>query len=506
MATQFPPSSPLLGHTEKHDDPFNSFSHGSPKKLVLNTPFNRKAEGVQEEYPTPNPSSSVGNRGSSPVRNDHKVVRSEIEQEHVKDLEDTHRIVNTQKPLKVLLYPNEKVTLGRSSRCDYFMKTKFASRIHMKLQYTKDEEELTVLCKGSNPLVVMFNKREYGNVARLEEGVYFFNRKIQGDNAESYEELKVFSGEQLTVPYNEKLSISVMDYTVIVEVTSDESETEDEIPVLRKRLSSIEATEQMKEVEPDHLQTPTDKPIRPAEVAPMKNLSRGSTPVLLSSDSFEPETITKPAQTSAKAVRAKSEEPESDSPEPLKLKIALNRSKSVEVKDARLPLVPRSTNELNKDHSDKIRRTRKAESGLSPLKKRPEHLQPRQKIEGMNIDHILKSVPDFESIHNLITNHLAFSRLAQTPLTQLHAVSAMTQKLTIEQMRAVLAALPRIGVIYRQGKDAAGNYLDEEYYYDIEKDLDEERVKLVNSLKGGGLRNCRKTHKQYFWKKPGTKK
>jgi hypothetical protein len=496
MTTQFPPSSPLLAHTDHHDDPFNS--SGSPKKLIISTPFNRDThtKNREETYPTPNPSSSAGNRESSPTRvESYNPVRSEIDLECVKDNEDSHRIVNRQKALKVLLYPNEKVTLGRSSRCDYFMKSRFASRLHVKLQYNKEKDELTVLCKGNNKVHIQFTEKKYGRVLCLEENVYLFEQKEPSECGpdESFEELEVACGEQFTVPYSPSLSLRVMDYEVVVDVTSDESETEDEIPVLKKRLSSIEPTEQMKEVEPDHLQTPIDKPTRPVEsTAPVRQLSQGSTPILKSSESL---TENKPSDC------FKSVEPEG--------KITTEtheRSKSFEIKKERLVLHQKSSNDLNKEMMEKMRRTRKAEPGLSPIKKRPERLQPRQKIEAMNIEKILSTIDKVEPIKNVLTNHLAFSRLSQTPLKQLQTVSALTQKLSREQLRAVLADTPHIGVIYRHGKDAAGKHLDEEYYYDVENDNDKERVNLVNTMKGGGLRNCRKTHKQYFWKKPGTTK
>ncbi|OUM53889.1 hypothetical protein BVG19_g3217 [[Candida] boidinii] len=125
------------------------------------------------------------------------------------------------------------------------------------------------------------------------------------------------------------------------------------------------------------------------------------------------------------------------------------------------------------------------------------------------VSNVLKDVKDLSEICNVLGNHLAFSRVSSTPLRQVFALNAIqSHKLTIEQLRAILIHhLEFIGVIYREGKDAAGKPLDEEYYYIPEKDKDQGRVKLAEELKGpgAGLRSCRKTHKQYFWKKP-TKK
>ncbi|OWB59770.1 hypothetical protein B5S29_g633 [[Candida] boidinii] len=125
------------------------------------------------------------------------------------------------------------------------------------------------------------------------------------------------------------------------------------------------------------------------------------------------------------------------------------------------------------------------------------------------VSNVLKDVKDLSEICNVLGNHLAFSRVSSTPLRQVYSLNAIqSHKLTIEQLRAILIHhLEFIGVIYREGKDAAGKPLDEEYYYIPEKDKDQGRVKLAEELKGpgAGLRSCRKTHKQYFWKKP-TKK
>lgn len=510
MSTEYPPSSPFLAavpesEDQLQDDPFHSFSVPS-KKLVLSTPFNKEHKNAvkAETFPTPNPSSSAGARdqdqgSSSPPRTEtavaaellqHPLIRTEVDFQETPD-SNSHKVVNTQRPLKVLLYPNEKVTLGRSSRCDYFMKSKFASRVHIKLQYSKEHDELTVFCKGSNALYIQFHKQIFGRIVKDSEDVYYIETKPSEDcdDDEVFTEIKVVTGEQFTVPYDPELTIRVMDYQIMVDVTSDESETEDEKPVLSKSLSHIEPTQQMKEVEPDYLQTPTDKSTKLSKVdAPTKCVSKTTTPILKSSVSEQ---------------SAHSSFDDSLTPS----------NKVSEAKKERTPLQPMSANDLNKEqqskaanHEVKNRRVRKAEPGLSPVKKKVDRLQPREKIESMNIEQILETVEEVDSIQNVVTNHLAFSRLSQTPLAQLQTVSASTQNLTRQQLRAVLAACPHIGVIYRRGKDAAGKYLDEEYYYDVEKDADEERVKLVNTVKGGGLRSCRKTHKQYFWKKPGASK
>lgn len=122
------------------------------------------------------------------------------------------------------------------------------------------------------------------------------------------------------------------------------------------------------------------------------------------------------------------------------------------------------------------------------------------------IDAILSTISGLEDLSNVITNHIAYARILQTPFSSIRELNSVKQKeLSKLQLRCILIHhIECIGVIFRTGKDAAGKPLDEEYYYIPENDSDKQRVKLVEDLKGSSshLRSCRKTHKQYFWKKP----
>ena len=111
---------------------------------------------------------------------------------------------------------------------------------------------------------------------------------------------------------------------------------------------------------------------------------------------------------------------------------------------------------------------------------------------------------DIEELQNVLANHLAFANVQQCPLSQLKDANSRTKTLSNPELRTILSDKKCIGVITRQGKDAAGKPLEEEYFYDMENDDDEQRKNLVTSMKGGrtGLRSCRRTHKQYFWKRP----
>ncbi|KYK61301.1 hypothetical protein DCS_02443 [Drechmeria coniospora] len=111
------------------------------------------------------------------------------------------------------------------------------------------------------------------------------------------------------------------------------------------------------------------------------------------------------------------------------------------------------------------------------------------------------------SIINHVVNQLAFSRLSSTPLSTImqHLPAEAKTGLERESLREAIEAESCIGIIHRQGKDAAGKPLESEYYYIPEQDGDEQRrAAVVDGLRRPSLRNCRKQHKQYYWKRPRT--
>ncbi|KAI3332495.1 hypothetical protein HD806DRAFT_519219 [Xylariaceae sp. AK1471] len=114
---------------------------------------------------------------------------------------------------------------------------------------------------------------------------------------------------------------------------------------------------------------------------------------------------------------------------------------------------------------------------------------------------------DVAAITNHVVNQLAFSRLSSNPLTAImNNLPAEEKKdLSKSALRRIMEATKCIGVITRQGKDAAGKALESEYYYIPEHDTDESRrIAVTDGLRKPSLRACRKQHKQYYWKRPKT--
>ncbi|KAI5868344.1 hypothetical protein GGS23DRAFT_545017 [Durotheca rogersii] len=123
--------------------------------------------------------------------------------------------------------------------------------------------------------------------------------------------------------------------------------------------------------------------------------------------------------------------------------------------------------------------------------KPPTGQEPEEKFP----DHV-----DADAVRNHVVNQLAFSRLSSNPLSGiLNNLPAEEKKdLTKPTLRRIIETTPCIGVIARQGKDAAGQPLESEYYYISERDTDESRrVAVTDGLRKPSLRACRKQHKVF---------
>jgi hypothetical protein len=116
-------------------------------------------------------------------------------------------------------------------------------------------------------------------------------------------------------------------------------------------------------------------------------------------------------------------------------------------------------------------------------------------------------------IKNHVINQLAFSRLHSMPLSTIHhnlpvelkaaSSSAKADKeilddasLTDRDLKQILDRIPCVGEISREGKDAAGKPLENEYYYVPEMDDNVMRRDTLRASMGStSLRAVRKNHK-----------
>ncbi|KAJ5176543.1 uncharacterized protein N7482_002420 [Penicillium canariense] len=150
---------------------------------------------------------------------------------------------------------------------------------------------------------------------------------------------------------------------------------------------------------------------------------------------------------------------------------------------------------------------------LQPIKSPKQPLNSHeQKEQSETTEKTQEEDESFERVRNHTVNQLAFSRLSSTPFSTIlnnlppsywKSNASNTSGPSRSNIRSILENTKCIGKVAREGKDAAGQPLESEYYYipDFDEDMGR-RETVVNNLRKPGLRNCRKQHKQYFWKKP----
>lgn len=126
---------------------------------------------------------------------------------------------------------------------------------------------------------------------------------------------------------------------------------------------------------------------------------------------------------------------------------------------------------------------------------RPAMPEPRRK-------HIspAKNAANTSPVKNHVINQLAFSRIHSIPLSTIYNNLPSTMKgpvistFSTAELKDVMDKIPCVGEIRRQGTDAAGKPLEDEFYYVPELDTDEHRRAAVSIAKPP-LRATRKQHK-----------
>ncbi|KAI5958016.1 TOS4 [Candida theae] len=443
-------------------------------------------------------------------------------------------------------------TIGRSSQtCQYNLDAKdsYISRTHVKVNYTP--HELTINCIGSNGMSVVIPKSCYVYAKSQNGNEYVVVENTHGEPLSTtktsstsikltaeYSQFYIHKGESISLPRQfENVLLEISKSMVLLNpmdvdepLTDDDEElTDDEELVLIKNKQG-ESNNQ----KPHQDLTPLNKifsssvpqtPSKPkSDTVPMVNSSPKRADeteeamdrsMLDNDDEEEDDDYQTPSKLNSVTIRQPQPNKSvkfniyanSNEPSPHKRSLS-NPSKMVLTDVTNTPrrassAEPRgekSSAKQSKPNDDEHSERQENESNPPMLKKRKKAITRQQTPE---VDNSALSLPNLSEIENILVNHLAFSRLSSTPASFLNTISASTSKLSLLQIRSILHNLKCIGIIYRQGTDAAGKPLEEEYYYMPEQDDDQGRQSLVNNVKGhGGLRSCRRTHKQYYWKKP----
>ncbi|KAK6200009.1 uncharacterized protein RJT21DRAFT_38731 [Scheffersomyces amazonensis] len=546
---QFPPSSPLISNEDYavDEDPFTfkpkqSYDDISDKHL-------ERGRTSTTEYPTPNPSSALF-RSSSPAPSNNIISRNDIETQTPEpqppkkvtfDLDTQHKVrinkdFNILNPdAKVsripLLASKSHITIGRSSKsCDFAINAKnsFISRCHLSLTY--NSQQIVLNCLGQNGVTINIPKpcfvyatnsvdnylvmeNKSGKPLSLNDLKLVKSKSIKLDQNST--QFYIRRNETITIPRLTNILLEISNSVLLINPEDVEEDlTEDEMPTL---ITPIKSTIKS----PPQPKTPSKTSSEIRNQTELEDSQKQIAQAEVDLQEQEQEQEQEHEHEQEQEIEPTPSKPPillQPNPKPItKFKIFEDVQKEEEYEPTRVPTpeasIKRQSTPLN-DKSNtfsnpatpKFKRSQSEEPPKQKKKKKNDLTsEPLQKVE-INQEWIA-SIENVDEINNILINHLAFSRLSSTPVSFLRTISVVTSRLELNQLRVVLHNVKCIGVIYRQGKDAAGKPLEEEYYYMPENDDDLDRTKLVANLKGHqGLRSCRRTHKQYYWKKPASKK
>ncbi|KAK9476295.1 hypothetical protein V1514DRAFT_337254 [Lipomyces japonicus] len=496
---QFPPSSPPVPPRRELLPSFESAivagpSPGSSSTLYLIqavTPSRKRAydqgsdEVDKEEqfrrlpplqqglYPTPAPTSSASQNTSSPSNQMRLLGAPFTASSGLSDFSSTS-VVRT--PLSTILLARlprsgHFVKMGRSSNSSSVVLSrmnKLISRVHVVARYVKNKDSIEVKCVGWNGLQIATPTVDHV-LAKGETCLVDANQSVF---------LEVCG---------EKARIEVIEQSE-QEKDADDDETDEEVFVSERQRLAIEENERQQEQEQqsnvgfkiweDNYESSLDK-----------------------SDEKKFYDVDMPAEavspTPVNSIALPREALQNQEPKQEKKSVKHEQHEQHEQHD--------SKQEQKQDHQEQDQKQK--------YEYEYEQEQEQEQVSPMQTTANLFASSDNENqIHDLsklkthVIAHLAYSRLSTTPLSVLRSSVPIIKSFPIEIFRSIVKDIACVGVIKRQGKDASGKRLEEQYYYIPEHDLDEHRRRAVEELRGHpGLRSCRKVHKQYYWKKPAQK-
>nr|AAO25598.1 TOS4 [Nakaseomyces delphensis] len=523
---QLPPSSPVKAIEQKPNPFYQPSSEADYHRFQL-----KPIPNTHNEYPTPFPSSSAG-RSSSPVRQQHNEIhdspplatsppRIDTSAKSISSpLSDDDIPVYkppVEAPVAIKLIQDRVMPLviGRKSSCDVVLpnRTKI-SRKHAMVTYLSSSRQVKLKCLGSNGLVVLLPKSHKCKLVRLSHQ----EKNVVKDT--DSKEYALVEDPACIIPYkNDKIVVDVeltsftllknesviMPYIQGTIIDFRDAEGVLSIRKNKKRHSYLVHKSAFK------LQNSSGSELTEfssTSGSPLRNLvvsNKNSPPSLHNFGNSEPYGImsgkfTTPNNSGSSNVSQLSPTT------PMKIPHSAIKASSQQTptivhnyNKIKRPLGESAQNKRSHESAQDVKISQESSLKQKKLKKEQKRLTQEELLQQMKAKNV-----NIQDLTNVLINHLAFANVQQTPLFQLQKVSSKTVELSRSELRALLGSIDCIGIIYRQGKDAAGKPLDEEYFYDLENDNDSDRRTLVTSLKGGrsGLRSCRKTHKQYFWKKP----
>ncbi len=502
-----------------------------------------KAVGLTAEdlYPTPVPTSSLGIPPSSPPPPPYSsTTTAHPPLRRTNSMLSELRAPLTSVPSILLPIDGEPVLLGRSSvSCDYQLSnSRLISRVHVRAVFLPEEAEPTVMieCVGWNGVKVHCQ----GHVWSLEKGDCFTSETVGAE-----------------------IMLDVQDARVVLHWPENCRRKRHNVKAARKRASAIagaaveagakdtsrNARKSPGAVARNPLESPGDwnnENVNPEEKSPTERFLKKKS----SSDSVN----------SDQGLRARSPVQLSlpDSPTPYRVRsssltivdasVSMNSGVSIYEDEAdEILLSPASSEDEEEQsileandmkHSDdgfaaqaaeetksnsrrtqrKSRDARKGDPQLpevslgEPEEEGPaqsQNIDPEPRVRSSKSsagsrEKVQLSPRKVQSITSHLIDQLAFSRLSSTPLSTLCSSlpPSLSGQVTVEGVLDILHETRCIGEVRREGKDAVGKKLENEYYYNMDKDDNEGRKMAVTETIGkSGIRACRKVHKVSYRKR-----
>lgn len=438
----------------------------------LPRPAKRQATGTAPahlKYPTPVPTSSTGILSSSPPRR-HATRRASTASE---------RAPLSAVPSVVLSANGETLLMGRSSNSSHYQlsSNRLISRVHVRARYVPapsplEPSKLEIVCGGWNGLALHCQGRTYelwkgdsftseteGTEVMLDVQdarvlVQWPRRSSPGPSEASWDE------SPKSRPANTPGFLPSSPLRRQGRIQSPVSPTPAHLSASRRLDALMPAREREENVEiyVDPSADEEDKPVDPNASLATEATNSFSSDLSDLSDGNDPDEENDPIVHSFGPFGA-------------------NLS-------SRLASITASSPKVNR----------------SPTAPRAEKQKEKQADEGPSSENTDTEEPRFEdpAIENHVVNQLAFSRLSSTPLSTIlqNLPSEERARVSKPQLQSLIEGTSCVGVIARQGKDAAGKPLESEYYYVPEEDGDRERKETVTEgLRKPSLRACRKQHK-----------
>ncbi|KAE8352177.1 hypothetical protein BDV28DRAFT_5732 [Aspergillus coremiiformis] len=474
-----------------------------PQKRVA-----RDDHGVVSTYPTPVPTSSTHIMSSSPPR---------MASRRTFTSSNSERTPLSTVPTMMLPENGEPILMGRSSAsCHHQLAAnRMISRVHVKANYKPapnpfDRDRVEIMCMGWNGIKLHCQGKTYD----LAKGKTFTSDIKDADIMIDVHDARVL----VQWPRNERKDYASTDSEQTWEETTPRRNRQshqslhDSPSIERRRLESpVSPSPAVKSLIPPS--SPLYTPTRPRNAVVVYEDEPSPVRRKRSGDALQSETSHESSSSVGDILQSSQTSDLSD----------LSKPDDLSEHDEENDPIVHSFGPFGDNLLPRMASFTADESPLRPSRPRNQHAaqplrptqsprQPSKPVEKVNL--VLEKPLDesFERVQNHAINQLAFSRLSSTPFSTIlnnlpptlwRRDAHFKEGPTRDEVRAIIDTTKCIGKVAREGKDAAGKPLESEYYYiaDFDEDI-MRREAVVHDLRKPGLRNCRKQHKQYFWRKP----